>query len=58
MMLVEMFFENIFLKSYLLGCFQKFYLSKITRYTVYHGALLATVGDHLRNNVVKTDLLY
>ena len=29
MMLVEMF-SNFFLKSYLLGCFQKFNLSKIT----------------------------
>ena len=33
MMLVEVF-ENIFSKSYLLGCFQKFNILKITRYTV------------------------
>ena len=41
-MLVKIFFKNIFLKLYLVGCFWKFNLSKITRYTVSHSILISS----------------
>ena len=45
-------FENIFSKSYLLGYFRKFNLSKITRYTVVN---LSKISKLYNNVITKPD---
>ena len=44
--------ENIFSKSYLLGCFQKFNLSKLTCYTVY---LASVLKQYLNQQTLSPD---